>query len=106
MAGSIISLILPGANLVGKIIIIHLRVFDVVLTSTIRKTNLLRTVPLFVSAHTLCASRDGPRRRCLLIQKYFAPFMIMREKQILAMVVGIQTLGLTTIFLQTVELQF
>ena len=34
----------------------------------------LRTVPTFVTAHTFCASRDGPRGsdgRCLLIQRYF-----------------------------------
>ena len=53
------------------------------------------TVPPFVIVHTFCASKDGgwclkKREWCLLIQRYFARFVTVREKQILARVSGIQ----------------
>ena len=56
----------------------------------------LRTVPTFATAHTFCASCDGPRKSGFVMvvpakaEIFFALFITTSEKQILARVVGIQ----------------
>ena len=52
-------------------------------------------MPTFATAHTFCASRDGPRKSSFLTvapaeTDIFARFITTREKQILARVIGIR----------------
>ena len=61
-----------------------------------KKTRQLRTVPTFPTAHTFCASRDGPRGSDFLrtvatnSKVFFARFINMREKKISASVIEIR----------------
>ena len=45
-----------------------------------KQKTLLRTVSTFATAHTFCASRDGPRKWCLLKQRYFCAVYNYAEK--------------------------
>ena len=73
--------------------------------------NQLRTALPFATAHAFCASQDVQRNATFLRKQnkfIFAQFMTMREKQILARIIGIQKrkLGVTTNFSEITMVQF